>query len=172
MPDDLAVISSMISEHEGIRGHMKLVGEAVRGWEAALNPGAGRPIPEQLQALATKRWNLQQTMSYLDEGLKLHYTHEEKVLPPFLGSLLMEALIMEHREIRERIEQVRSSLAGARLDGLSSQELQAGGSAIKQAVEAICQLVESHSLKEDAMIRLLTKVLVAKSKRGAGAPQT
>ena len=45
-------------------------------------------------------------MGYLDDGLKQHHTNEGMIFPSLLGSLLWEALKMEHTETLNLLESI------------------------------------------------------------------
>ena len=109
MADNLAIIKRVIEEHLTIRGHVKLVGDSVTDLEALFALQKARPnwVLSQLEALSERQKKLQQTLSFLDEGLKNHFGFEEKVLPPLFGELLMRALIFEHREMGKEISEAK-----------------------------------------------------------------
>ena len=106
MSDNLAIIKGTIAEHRNIRGHVKLLGDTVADLEALftleterLEWTVGSP-----EVMSEKHRELQQKLSFLDEGLKNHFAFEGKALPPLLGELPMRGLILEHREIKNKID--------------------------------------------------------------------
>lgn len=163
MLDNLAIINRMIDEHQAIRGHIKLVGESISDREALMSLERARAdwVPGQLEILGEKQRNLQQAMSYLDEGLRNHYAYEETMLPALLGNLFMKALILDHREIQEQLDKAKSLVADTKLEGLSREELLTRESHLKQVIDKICQLVEEHTLKEDTIFQMLKRALAA-----------
>ena len=164
MENNLAIISRIIEEHQAIRGHIKLVGDSASDREAmnALTRARADWIPGRLEILAEKQKKLQQTMSFLDEGLKNHFAFEARYLPPFLGELLMRALLLEHREIRKQIDEAKSIVADTRLEGLSREELLSKESRVHQTVSTICQLVEEHAIREEVVLEMLQRALEEK----------
>jgi len=70
----------MIEEHEAIRAHLKMLCRSVEEGYYSL--------PKEPEALADGLKNIQLAMSYLEEGIKRHYSHEEMVMPPLLGRQL------------------------------------------------------------------------------------
>ena len=161
MADNLAIIKRVIDEHHTIRGHVKLVGDSVNDLEALFALQKTRPdwILSQLDALAEKQEKLQQTLSFLDEGLKNPFRFEEKLLPPLFGELLMRALTLEHRAIKKQIDEAKSAVAGLKLGGSSQKELLSQKAHIQQMVEGILQLVEEHAAKEETILKMLKKAL-------------
>ena len=164
MADNLAIIKRVIEEHLTIRGHVKLVGDSVTDLEDLFALQKARPnwVLSQLEALSERQKKLQQTLSFLDEGLKNHFGFEEKVLPPLFGELLMRALIIEHRGIKKQIDEAKSTVSDTKLEALSQKELLSKKSQIQQKVESILRLVEEHAVKEETILKMLKTALEAK----------
>jgi hypothetical protein len=104
MADNLATVNRAIEEHHTIRAHVKLVGDSVSDLEALFSLQKARPdwILSSPEALSEKKDKLLQTLSTLDEGLKNHFSFEDKLFPPLFGELLMQALKIEHRGMKNR----------------------------------------------------------------------
>ena len=164
MLDNLAIINKVIEEHQAIRGHIKLVGDSIPDQEAlaALEQAHADFIPGRLEVLTGKQDRLQQTLSFLDEGLKNHFAFEEKALPPLLGELPMRGLVLEHREIKNKIDKAKSIVASTKLEGLSREELLSREAHIQQVITSICQLVEEHAAKEEAILDMVQRALEKK----------
>lgn len=165
MQDKLAIIKRIIDEHQTIKEHIKLVGDSVSDQQAltALQKAHADFIPGRLEVASEKQNKLQQAMSFLEEGLKNHFAFEEKALPPLLGELLMQALVLEHREISREIDEAISTVANTRLGGLSREELLSKESNMQQMIDSICQLVEEHATKEEAILEMLRRAVEKKS---------
>jgi hemerythrin len=164
MQDKLAIIKRIIDEHQTIEEHIKLVGDSVSDQEAltTLQKAHADFIPGRLEVASEKQNKLQQAMSFLEEGLKNHFAFEEKVLPPLLGELLMQALVLEQREISREIDEAISTVANTRLEGLSREELVSKESHMQQMIDSICQLVEEHATKEEAILEMMLRRAVEK----------
>jgi len=161
MPDNLAIIRRTIDEHQAIRGHVKLIGDSVADQEAlrALERVRSDWIPGQLEALAERRKKLQRAVSSLDEGLENHFAQEEKALPPLLGELFMRALMLDHQEIRQAIDDAKVVAAEIKLEGLSREELLDSESRIQEAIDSLCHLVEDHAAREEIILEMLQRAL-------------
>lgn len=164
MADNLKIVNRAIEEHHTISGHVKLVGDSISDLEALFSLQKARPdwILSSTEAMSEKQDKLRQTISALGEGLKNHFSFEEKLLPPLFGEFLMQALILEHREIKKRIDETKSLLTNTKLEGLSRRELLSQKAQIQQKVESILQLVEEHAGKEETILQMLKKALEAK----------
>lgn len=163
MSGHLAKIKEIIEEHQTIRGNVKLVGDSVSDQEALNSLRSTRSdwSPGQLELLSEKQNKLQQTVSLLDEGLKNHFAREEEVLPSVLGGFLMQALLLEHEEMRKAISKAKLMAFDTKLEGLSQEELVAKDSEIKQLVGSLSQLIEGHAEKEDMMLEMVKRALPA-----------
>ena len=164
MSDNLARIKEIIEEHQTIRGHVKLVGDSITDQEALLSLQSARPdwIPGRLEILSEKQNKLRQTISFLSEGLKNHFAKEEKVLPPFLGKFLMQALSLEHNEIGKVINEARLMVVSTKLEGSSREDLMSKEAEIQQIVNSLCHLIEEHADKEDLMLEMVQRALEEK----------
>ena len=164
MLDGLAIINRVIEEHQAIRKHIKLVGDSVPDREALTTLEKARAdfIPGRLEVLTEKQEELQQTLNFLDEGLKNHFAFEGKALPPLLGELPMQGLLLEHREIRNKIDEAKSIVASTKLEGLSREELLSKEANIQQTITGLCQLVEEHTTKEEAILDMVQRALEEK----------
>ena len=164
MADNLKIVNRAIEEHHTIRGHVKLVGDSVSDLEALFSLQKARPdwILSSTDALSEKQDKLQQTISALEEGLKNHFSFEEKLLPPLFGKFLMQVLILEHREIKKSIVDTKSLLANTKLVGLNQRELLSQKAHIQKKVEDILQLLEEHAGNEETILKMLQKALQAK----------
>jgi hemerythrin superfamily protein len=161
MTDNLAIINKIIEEHHSIRGHVKLVGDSVSDIEALFGLRRAHSVWSQssLETLSEKRRQLQQAISFLDEGLRNHFSFEEKALPPLLGELLMRALVLQHRKIRAEIDTAKTTVTDTKLEELSQEELLSKRSQIQQRISHICQIIEEHAAEEETILKMMREAL-------------
>ncbi len=161
MSENLARIKEIIEEHHTIRENVKLVGDSVSDQEALNSLKSTRSdwVPGQLEILSEKQNKLQQTINFLDEGLRNHFAKEEEVLPAVLGGFLMQALRREHQEIGKLIHGANLLVVSTNLEGLSHEELTSYDSKIKQTVSSISRLIEGHADREDIFLEMVRRVL-------------
>lgn len=164
MADNLATVNRAIEEHHTIRAHVKLVGDSVSDLEALFSLQKARPdwILSSPEVLSEKKDKLLQTLSTLDEGLKNHFSFEDKLFPPLFGELLMQALKIEHRGIKKQMEEAKSLVAKAKLEGLGQKELLSKKAQIQQKVEGVLQSVEEHASREETILKMLKMALEVK----------
>lgn len=161
MPDALAVITRVISEHHAIREHVKLAGDAVNDLEAlsTLYRAQSRWSQSSIEALIEKQEQMQQTISFLEQGLKNHFAFEEKALLPLFGELLMKAILHEHHDIGRQIESAKTTLAIIKLEGLRQPDLLSKKSEIQQIINHLCQAVEEHASHEEIILSMMKTAL-------------
>ena len=166
MLDKLAIIRNAIEEHHKIRSGLKLAGEAVNDLEAMSNLQREYTgwVLSATEALAEKQKNLQQAMSNLHDGLSNHFSYEEKYLPPIMGKVLMQTLLIEHRQIRKELDEAKSAVADLRLEGLKQEELLAKKSHMRQLMDNIYQQIEEHASKEEIVLKMAQKALEEQQK--------
>jgi hemerythrin len=160
MSDYLAKVEEIIAEHRSIRGNIKLVGDSISDQEAinSLRSAGSDFAPGQLEFLSQKQSRLEQTLSYLEEGLQNHFARDEEILPPVLGEFLMRALRLEHEEIVGAIDRARS-VAAVGLEKMDREALQSQDAEIKRVVDSLSRLVEGHADKEDLMLETVKVAL-------------
>ncbi|MFC2024527.1 hemerythrin domain-containing protein [Chloroflexota bacterium] len=163
MTDYISIIEEIIKEHQVIRGYVKLVGESTSDREAMLSikSVSSEWAHDGEEVLSQMLGRLKQTVYALNEGLKNHFAKEEKYLPPVLGELLMRALLRTHDQIRAVLKQVGELVSDTRLEGLSPDELKARELAVKQMINNLTDLIDSHADKEEQLLGLVMDALRA-----------
>ena len=154
MPDALEVITSVISEHCSIREQINDVDalftvqrtQYQTAWSAS-----------SVNELIKNREQLIQTVNTLEDGLKNHFSYEEKVLPLVLGELIMKNILQEHPKILEQIENARAILIS--LEGLDQDELLSKGTVLQQSINTLSQTIENHAHHEDTILNNMKKCL-------------
>jgi hemerythrin len=164
MTNNLVIINQVIEEHKVIRGHIKLMGDTVADLEALSSLERARDdwVSSQSEILSERKNKLQQTLSSLYEGFKNHFAFEEKALPSLLGELLMQALILDHSEIRREIDGAKEELTRIRPEGLSHEELLDKQAHVRQIINNIGRLVEEHVVREVVLLEMVRRALEKK----------
>jgi hypothetical protein len=154
MYHSLVTIDSLIGEHVAIRGQMELVRGITQEWEELLTSRESlQQSPDRLQTLEEKRSGLKQAMGYLEDGLKNHHAHEDKVMPDLVGNLLMKAIRIEHVEMVKMMNEINSLVVNESL-GVFLEK----GNYIMQLINNMRNVASSHSTKEDGMLIFLKKL--------------
>jgi hypothetical protein len=153
--DELSVINNLIQEHEGIKGNMKSISTLAEDWTGMEWGDLPNLDHEQLHALNNKLFNLKQTMTYLDEGLKRHWGYEDKVLPELIGNTLMKSIQIEHNEIIKQMNEINFALNKS-----SPQDFLTNRSYVKHLISYLCQLISEHESKENTILQLLKRQFI------------
>jgi hemerythrin len=161
MSDALTVITRVITEHRSIREHIKLAGDTVNDIEAlvTLRRANAGWTQSSITALMEKQNQMKQTIYFLEQGLKNHFTFEEDAFLPLFGELLAKAILNEHHEISRQIEGVKTMLANINLEGLEQRELLSQKSGIQGAIDRLYQAVEEHAQHEETILNMMKKLL-------------
>lgn len=164
--DQLAIINRVILEHQKVRDYVKAMGGAVTDRQALANLQKARTdwVPGQLGVLAEKKEKLEEATGHLEIGLQHHFGYEEKALPPMLGELFMQALVLEHHHISQKVADARTMIADVRLEGLSREEVLTKESEIQQTIKALGTAVEDHASREEIILDMLQRSLQEKEK--------
>jgi hemerythrin len=161
MADALNIINKVIAEHYNIKENLKLTGESVTDIEAlfSLRKAYSGWSQSTIQELTDKQKHLMQAISALEQGLKRHFSFEEKSLPPLFGETLMKALLYEHREIARQIENVKKILSEFTAHGKNQQELLSKKSEIQETISHLLQMIEEHANHEEIILKMIKKSL-------------
>lgn len=166
MGDYLDIIRRVIEEHQAIRGHIKLVGETMPDREALASLEKARAdwVPGRPKVPAETRDKLQQAIAELDAGIKNHFAFEGKALPPLLGELFMQAILLDHQEIIVALKEGKAVVAEIKLEGLTREELLTRESQIQEMINKIVGLIEEHVTREETLLDMLQRVLEVKER--------
>lgn len=161
MSDALTVITRVISEHHAIREHAKLAGDTVNDIEALVTLQRANALWSQssIETLIEKQDQMQKAISFLEQGLKNHFTFEEKTLHPLFGDLLMKAILHEHHEISKQIDSAKTTLSNIKLEGLEQRELLSKKSQIQGPITNLNHVVEEHTQHEETILNMMKKAL-------------
>jgi hemerythrin len=157
MQDKMERVRHIIEEHTVIRERSKVVGDEINDLEA----GEDLKLLSDLfsgtdeMVLADRLKQLEQALSFLIDGLHIHYEEEEKLFPGLLGEPLTRALTHEHRQITEDITSLIAVGDNTGLVPISQQRSPAIVMHIFQRIGAIRKMIEEHTLREDVVLQLL-----------------
>jgi hemerythrin len=157
MADKMAVINKAIEQHHDIKGHLRLAGDSLTDIEAQflLNKAYSVWSQSSVRQLEEKINVMIRAVSALAEGLKRHFSFEEKSLPPFLSEADMKIIVYDHQEIGRQIENAAKILQEARLEGLNQQELLQKKTAIQEIILMLMQKVEDHAKHEEIILHAM-----------------
>jgi hypothetical protein len=164
--DDLEVVRKAIEEHHKVRSNIRLVGEAMNDMEAVFGLQQANADWSQgsVQGLSETVDRMQRTINGLSAGLKNHFGFEELYLPPVFGDNLMKALLMEHGDVRQKLDACAGSIV-ADVRGLPQGKLLSYRSVVQRLVAELGNAIENHTSREEIILKMLERAL-DKEKQG------
>ena len=104
--NDLEIIQSVMDQHKVLLDQIDSLSQTMSDKDAlALLERAQKQLAVDFRrTLITRQRDLVETLKTIADGLKKHYAFEEEKLPPLLGSLLTEALIIEHKDLLSEMQ--------------------------------------------------------------------
>ena len=155
--DDLAIIEHIIEDHSKIGNDVKHIGRMVTDQEALylLQKSHGEWIPGRTDNMLAELDKLRDTIISLKEGLKKHFTFEEKALPPMIGELLTKSLLSQHAEIIQKLDQVESIITNLTLNSLNRDEVLTKEMSIQREIGILCEMIENHARQEEVILDML-----------------
>ncbi len=144
------VIDRLLHEHEAIRAQSKAVVGLLNGWKVNA-PGVVKAEPD----ISRQKWNLQQAIGYLDEGLRQQYSYEDEVLPLLIGDPLKDAILTERRTMMKRLAEINFLLLHISPEGLA-----AIWDDIRKVIANFSFWLIDHNTLEDVMLKNLQSNLI------------
>ena len=91
--------------------------------------------------------------------MSYHFAFEEESFPKILGDMLMKALLIEHKQIKQEIDDAQKLLDEVNLKGLKREEVIAKEMQVQQVITRILHIIENHADKEEVIMEMLRKAL-------------
>ncbi len=148
-----AEMVGLMREHEAIRAHMKLLIKSL-GRLAGQSKRGGTQSIQARDLLWGYRWALY----HFRDGILHHLELDERTFEPLSQDISVDDLIREHSGIRKELDgAVRLADNVARSD-LGQEELVQLASGMEEAIGRLCEMIDAHTIKEDALLITLKKV--------------
>lgn len=158
--DDLEVIRRAIEEHHKIRSGLRQVGAAVNDMEALFGLQQAHASWGQgsVKEITDTLGRVQQTVNEMKQGLDRHFGFEEQYLPPVFGENLMKALLLEHSEVRQKLNDCEESV-NRDVQGLPQERLLEYRTTIERTIADLTAAIEGHASREEVVLRMLERAL-------------
>lgn len=166
MVDELEIINRVIAEHQIIMLNIKGVRSSMADLDAlfSLQKAQSGWAQTSVDKLIDQKRLLWDALNLVQKGLNNHFFWEEKALPPLFGEAFIKALIFEHVEIRQQIEQAILMVIESNLERLSQKDLLDKKSRLQAATADVSQMIEQHANLEEQMLRMLRKTFQGEAK--------
>ncbi|MFC1845802.1 hemerythrin domain-containing protein [Chloroflexota bacterium] len=170
MSEALSIVEQIIKEHQqinvGLKASEKLSNDLVIlvEFDDHIESFVQRRLDDQKQKLA----DLKQSVEMIDKMLNGHFKGEEtRLLKAFEDSgqkMLINALSLlleEHREIRNRIAKLKTSVDDLSSEGTSLEVWEGKAYAVRAYIRHTQKLIEAHADTENDLLKRLKKKLAA-----------
>ena len=166
MAGELEIIEQVIAQHQIIRLNLQGMQGSLTDFDAlfSLQKAQAGWTQSSVVELIAQRQQLRHALGRVQEGLNGHFAWEEKALTRLFGEVFMKALLFEHAEIRQHIEQTISMIDNSSLEGMSQRDLLVYKSRLEASITKANQMVEEHANLEEQMLRMLRKTFQAEAK--------
>ncbi len=166
MPTALETIRAAIAAHSLIRSHMSHVGQSVNDIQAVLGLQQSYAAWAQssIDELAKRQQQLEQQVGVLREGLRTHFMYEETNLPPLLGKILTQALLLEHGEVNEEMKRVQLVLLQSQVAGVAREEILTSQKKVMAEITSLNDMIEKHAAREEVVLRMMERALTQEPK--------
>jgi hypothetical protein len=141
-------ITNLFGQHEAIRAQMKFLFNSLQ--KLAIQPKSALKEPAQV-----KEWlqNYCYALRDLRDGVYEHIELDERIFKALSSSVKNRRLATEHNNIKQQIDYAVQVVEGAVNTVTNIDELHRYASEIKTYVEKIRKLVETHTAKEDRLLK-------------------
>jgi hypothetical protein len=164
----LEIIQRVMDQHKVVLGQFDSISATMSDRDALfrMEKAQAEMVVDFKRTLGEKRSSLIELLATVDRGLKNHYAFEEEMLPPLLGKLLTEALVIEHKNLTSEMKELISIINDAKLKDLSygeemSQDAITGGMMRKLRDNKL-----DHLTREEAILSTLQRLLEEQARPG------
>jgi hypothetical protein len=165
--DDLEIIRSVMDQHKVLADQIDKVNASMSDKDALLRleKAQAELAVDFRQPLNVRQRSLIEMLKTMAQGLKKHYDFEEEKLPPLLGTLLMEALIIEHRDLLSEMQKAISTIDRINLKGMSHIDEDSQEAIMNQSLSNLRNKKLDHQKREEATLLTLQYILEEKAKQ-------
>ncbi len=164
--DDLEAILLIMAEHRTIGRSVRQVDQSLNEMDALLGIEQAKDelITDVRTTFSEKLERLKRSVITLEEGLSNHYQLEEQELPQLLGRLPMDALIADHRRLRDEFLELKQRILSIESRRMTRNDKIAEEAVLYQMVSRMSKKLEEHKNREEAILLLLKDYLEEKAK--------
>jgi len=146
-------ITDFVWEHEIIRSNMKLLTKLLSNLARQSKRGNASPIQLKKQ-ISLYRWLLYG----FQEIIRQHIELDESIFKVRYGGTLTEAVLSEHEEIRDRIDNLIRLVENSVSYELKREVMNKCALDISREVKRVCESIGAHMAKEDISLKQVPAV--------------
>jgi len=148
-----AGLEKLLHEHEAIRADLKRIdsslGDLLKPPQLAENTN-----PERLKETINQ---LQTALKYVRDGVRKHINQDEAAFSSLINLTQMEQFKQEHRQIERTVDDAIRAVDRLAEEIPSRLEIERQGTEIRYAIHGLREQIETHTSREDDVIKQLTK---------------
>ncbi len=144
--------SDLTSEHKAIREHMKFLTNSLSSLATKSSQRTSQSTQLKDQ-ITLYRWSLYD----FREAIRRHIDLDERIFEMLLSSTSVKDIMGEHETIQKQVDNAISLAENAVYNKSHREELNKCASDIKEAVNRICESIETHTAKEDRLLKQVPK---------------
>ena len=165
--EDLDIITKVMEQHKVLLNQINSVSETMSDKDALfLMDKAQTELSVNFRSsLKERRASLIESLNTIEKGLKNHYDFEEEMLPPLLGKLLTEAMIIEHKNLIAEMRKVISKIGKIKLEGLNHESEINQEAIMSKLLNTLRDKKLDHQRREEAILLTLQKICEEKTER-------
>jgi len=138
-------ILDLLRQHEAIREHMKFLTRALKRMTTQSHRGTATELKDRITLY---RWSLYD----FREAIRRHIEMDDRIFSMLLSEGMSAEMDRGHEEISKRLDEVIALTENAAYNELNRQELNKSASAIKKAVNVLCDTCQAHIAREDSIL--------------------
>jgi len=148
MMDKEKEITNLFGQHDAIRAQMKFLFNSLQ--KLAIQPNSAVEEPVQV-----KEWLQSYCYALRDlrDGVHDHIELDERIFKALSPGIKNKNLSTEHKNIKRQIDHAVQLVEDAMNTVMNNEELHQRTSAIKTVVEKTRKLIETHTAKEDGLLK-------------------
>ncbi len=133
-------------QHDAIRAQMKFLSGSLTRQLAPSGCGTSSAKPDRMRLCLWSLYDFQ-------EAILRHIDLDERIFTVLNNGTILQQIVLEHSEIKARVENVIHLAENAVYGKLSQIELDRCSQYINKGIEGICESLKLHMEKEDSALR-------------------
>lgn len=164
--EDLEIIRKIMDQHKVLADQINFTTMTLSDKDAllVLEKAQADLAVDFRRSLKARRDLVIESLTLAEKGLKNHYDFEEQMLPPLLGQLLTQGLIIEHKDLMAEMRRVISLIGNIDLKGLSRADEITQEAIMSESLSALRSKKSDHQKREEAMLQTLLYICEEKAK--------
>lgn len=164
MKEAITLMNQLIKEHKQIRQSARTAEQVANDATVILELDNAKEdfVPGRFSNQKRGLQSLQESLETIDKALQAHFDREERglltVFEKYGGVMLasgLHVLLLEHRELKDRVAESRKEVAELAVEGLSREVWEGRGWGVRVYLSHTRKLFEAHAHSEQELFHSL-----------------